>query len=288
MAGIVWTAVSMPSLARPAAAELLPLREPRWACVAVASSVIAGACFCGGLSHRESSAAFIALATANSLLSAGHFGGAPTLAGRRLRSPDFCLLYVKILWVVVWIFHEGGTAMRAACAADPRCRAQLTPSANPLFSWLAASGGGVDLSDGQWSFFRQQLRLLGAAAAGFLLLSRAARLCGRIALLCVYCAAGMGFLLLVHGVGGALFFCAFAALNYGVALASSSWATGVTAPPVITPPRSGLCLFRLALSAFLMGCSLGVAAADGDNRARKIWERREFSVCSHGSFRVMP
>ena len=66
---------------------------------ATLSPVLVAAAASDRLSFRDSAAVAITLGTMCTLLSRGSFGGPGALAGRRLRSPEFCLQYFWILWV---------------------------------------------------------------------------------------------------------------------------------------------------------------------------------------------
>ena len=96
---------------------------------------------------------------------------------------------------MAFIFSTSAQDLTSACAAHPTCQARLSPGADWL---LPFNLGAVDRSDAQWSMFRQQLPLLGGVAPVFLALSAAARASkSRTLSLAVYCAAGVGFLVIV-------------------------------------------------------------------------------------------
>ncbi len=96
---------------------------------------------------------------------------------------------------MAFIFSTSARDLTTACAAHPTCQTRLSPGADWL---LPFNLGAVDRSDAQWSMFRQQLPLLGGVAPVFLALSAAARASkSRTLSLVVYCAAGVGFLVIV-------------------------------------------------------------------------------------------
>ena len=96
---------------------------------------------------------------------------------------------------MAFIFSTSARDLTTACAAHPTCQTRLSPGADWL---LPFNLGAVDRSDAQWSMFRQQLPLLGGVAPVFLALSAAARASkSRTLSLAVYCAAGVGFLVIV-------------------------------------------------------------------------------------------
>ena len=96
---------------------------------------------------------------------------------------------------MAFIFSTSARDLTTACAAHPTCQTRLSPGADWL---LPFNLGAVDRSDAQWSMFRQQLPLLGGVAPVFLALSAAARASkSRRLALAVYCAAGVGFLVIV-------------------------------------------------------------------------------------------
>ena len=96
---------------------------------------------------------------------------------------------------MAFIFSTSAQDLTSACAAHPTCQTRLSPGADWL---LPFNLGAVDRSDAQWSMFRQQLPLLGGVAPVFLALSAAARASkSRTLSLAVYCAAGVGFLVIV-------------------------------------------------------------------------------------------
>ena len=96
---------------------------------------------------------------------------------------------------MAFIFSTSAQDLTSACAAHRTCQARLSPGADWL---LPFNLGAVDRSDAQWSMFRQQLPLLGGVAPVFLALSAAARASkSRTLSLAVYCAAGVGFLVIV-------------------------------------------------------------------------------------------
>jgi len=96
---------------------------------------------------------------------------------------------------MAFIFSTSARDLATACATHPTCQTRLSPGADWL---LPFNLGAVDRSDAQWSMFRQQLPLLGGVAPVFLALSAAARASkSRTLSLVVYCAAGVGFLVIV-------------------------------------------------------------------------------------------
>lgn len=245
MAGIVCTALSLSASGTDTgprrAADLWALRpadEPARAAslgiYGAGTAAILGATAAARLSFAQSAAAAISLSTLCTLCAQGSFGGPPTMAGRRLRSPEFLLQYFWILWVIGFIFSDTATTLREGCAAHPECAGRLSDGSGWLYSSLGLRF--VDRSDAQWSFFREQMPLLSGVATAFLTLSAALRALrpstggGVSPSLALYIGAGAAFLIIVHGTGGALFFVLAATLNYYLAMVSAASPHGWLAP----------------------------------------------------------
>ena len=274
MSGIVLTALSLPPTDLPLRSLDIATRSRRLslATYTLGSAAVLCSFAIGRLSFQESCVAAILLGTMATLLPAGDFGGPLRHAGQRLRSPEYALHYFWIIWVMAFIFSDCAAALRQACLADAGCLNRLdVPWFPPNFRWhmhgvdklgmgvvpsyaplrmhaIADENhriGFVDRSDSQWAFFVKQIPLLSAVAVGFLALASSARKHSHGCLLAVYCLGGAVFLVVVHGVGGALFYAGFAALNY--LLAKST----VTHPQLGTGAPWALALLFLLTSEWL-------------------------------------
>lgn len=225
MAGIVCTALSLPSV-RFAAGNLweFPTTDC-WRSISLTlycsgTAITLVAVSMGLLSFGESAAVAICLGTLCTLCARGSFGGPSHMTGKRLRSPEFLLQYFWILWVMAFVFSNTATNLRSACSRQRSCAERLSSGSGLLRTVFGLHF--VDQSDPQWSFFREQLPLLCGVAAAFVSLGAGARALRRTAdnvtlSLAFYCAAGVVFIVVVHGFGGALFYSLVAALNYALA-----------------------------------------------------------------------
>eukprot|EP01048_Picozoa_sp_COSAG05_P021063 COSAG05_NODE_3764_length_1851_cov_1.150685_1_plen_564_part_00 len=263
MAGIVLTALSLPATDLPPRSLDIETLGRRCSLTfyTLGSAVTLCGFTLGQLSLQGSCVAAILLGTAATLLAGGNFGGPLRHAGHRLRTPEFALHYFWILWVMSYIFSDCAAHLRRVCLADAGCLRRLdapwlpsyarwymrgvdelgmgfVPSYAPLHMHMTADDdfrvGFVDRSDVQWAFFAKQIPLLSAAALGFLALASVARKRSHSCLLSVYCLGGVAFLVIVHGVAGALFYAAFAAVNYARAKSTAAHPRlGAAAPWVL-------------------------------------------------------
>ncbi len=237
MAGIVCTALSLPS-AGAAATSLWVLPVDRWRLFSLAlycagTTVTLGAVSLGSLSVAHSAGVAICLGTLCTLCAKGSFGGPSGMVGQRLRAPEFLLQYFWILWVMAFVFSDTASSLRIGCSKNRNCTARLSGGSNLIRS--AFDFRFVDRSDAQWSFFREQLPLLCAVAVVFLALSAGLRSMRRMPRntapsMGLYCVAGVAFILVVHGSGGALFLIIAAALNYLFARWSAASPLGWVVP----------------------------------------------------------